>query len=199
MATYRVETLDPDRLKQTALALYAKAAADFHPQIVIGVRTGGYHIAELMQAGFEPGVRLLDVTCRRPGTHKKSQSSLFQRTLKLLPRFINDRLRIVEHRMLLQRHATVQQSERTIPDSELAAIAVALDGLDAARILVVDDAVDSGSTLLTVTKKIGAIASAHATIRTAAVTLTTRTSLIEPDYVIYRDVLCRFPWSFDFR
>ena len=200
MARYRVETLDQAALKRTARELYARAAADFHPQIVIGVRTGGYHVAELMQEGFEPGVRLLEATCRRPGTAKKGNSSLFKKTLKLLPRFVNDRLRIMEHRMLTERAGVaVQQGERTIPESELAAIEVALREHDAARILVVDDAVDTGSTLMTVTKKVGAIASAHATIRTAAVTVTTKTSLIDPDYVIYRDVLCRFPWSFDFR
>ena len=194
----RVETLDPVALKRTARELYAKAEADFHPQIVIGVRTGGYHIADLMQDGFQPGVRLLEATCRRPGTARKSKSSLFKRTLKLLPRGINNRLRLFEHRMLI-RKGMAEASERIIPENELAAIEVALRGLDAARILVVDDAVDSGSTLLTVTRKVGAIASAHATIRTAAVTVTTKTPLIQPDYVIYRDVLCRFPWSFDFR
>ena len=67
-----------------------------------------------------------------------------------------------------------------------------------ARILIVDDAVDSGSTMAAVRKAINAIANPSAVIKIAAITVTTPAPFIEPDFfLLYRYVLCRFPWSLD--
>ena len=34
-------------------------------------------------------------------------------------------------------------------------------------------------------------------LRAAAITVTLDDPVVEPDYALYRGVLCRFPWSFD--
>lgn len=64
-------------------------------------------------------------------------------------------------------------------------------------ILVVDDAVDSGNTLMAVKETIESLDS-DVEIRTAAITVTTSAPAIIPDYYIYHNrTLIRFPWSKD--
>jgi hypothetical protein len=36
-----------------------------------------------------------------------------------------------------------------------------------------------------------------AELRTAVITVTLEHPAVQPDYALYRGVLCRFPWSFD--
>jgi hypoxanthine phosphoribosyltransferase len=67
----------------------------------------------------------------------------------------------------------------------------------AQRVLVVDDAVDSGVTLATVLRLLRETSPADTELRSAVVTVTLAQPLAEPDFVLYRGVLCRFPWSFD--
>jgi hypoxanthine-guanine phosphoribosyltransferase len=63
-------------------------------------------------------------------------------------------------------------------------------------LLVVDDAVDSGATLMRVLAELRKLVPDGTVIRSAVVAVTTKTPLIEPDYVFHRQ-LCRFPWSLD--
>ena len=71
------------------------------------------------------------------------------------------------------------------------------DGPPSPRVLVVDDAVDSGVTLDTVFRSLRETAPPDTEVRAAVVTVTLDRPLIEPDFTLYRGVLCRFPWSFD--
>jgi hypoxanthine phosphoribosyltransferase len=64
-------------------------------------------------------------------------------------------------------------------------------------VLVVDDAVDSGVTLATVLRLLRESSPPDTQFRSAVVTVTLAQPLAEPDFVLYRGVLCRFPWSFD--
>jgi hypothetical protein len=198
---YRVLTLDQPALKDAAQRLYALAQRDFAPQLIVGVRTGGYLAAELMD--LQDGAILLPLTSQRPGTsispgtEAKNRSSFFKHWLRRLPYFVNDRLRIFEHRVLL-RKANRTKGERTLRSDELEAIAAAV-AEGRTRILIVDDAVDSGSTLLAVSARLCELTGSGGIVRTAAITVTTPRPLVEPDYILYRNVLCRFHWSFDFR
>jgi hypoxanthine phosphoribosyltransferase len=65
------------------------------------------------------------------------------------------------------------------------------------RILVVDDAVDSGRTLEVVLRWLRGRCP-DAEVRSAVLTVTTPRPLLIPDfYLYYPDVLIRFPWSLD--
>src|SRR5437868_3862861 len=63
--------------------------------------------------------------------------------------------------------------------------------------LVVAEAVDSGTTLSLVLDAVRRRAPHAATIRSAAITVTTERPLTLPDYALYHRQLCRFPWSLD--
>lgn len=68
---------------------------------------------------------------------------------------------------------------------------------DAQNILIVDDAVDSGATLLAVVEAVR-IDMPGAEVRSAVITQTTPSPVITPDYTLYNNrTLIRFPWSMD--
>jgi len=198
----QVQTLNKDALTNASTDLAAKVGTlnpdIFKPDLLIGIRSGGYVVAEAMVSSF-PTAKLLPLTCHRPCTAKKQNSSTLKSVLHKLPEFLTNRLRIIEHIMLTQLRSP--KINRFSPDrTELTVIENFLRWYGSnPNILIVDDAVDSGATLATVVNIIRNIAGSHAIIKTAVITVTTVHPFIEPDYLLYRYVLCRFPWSFDFK
>jgi hypoxanthine phosphoribosyltransferase len=194
---FKVQTLDQNQLRGASADL-AMIIGTFKPDVLIGIRSGGYAVAETL-APYFPHTTLLPITCRRPSTKKKQNSSLLKKLLRTLPRSVTDRLRIVEHIALTQLRPQ-KQSIFTPDIKELTVIENCLRRQDGKpNILIVDDAVDSGATLAAVMEVIKNIAGPAAIIKTAAITVTTASPFVEPNFMLYRYVLCRFPWSFDFK
>jgi hypoxanthine phosphoribosyltransferase len=191
----RVHSFDKAALKQAAADLAARTQ-DFSPNVIIGIRSGGYFVAKLMAESLPQAV-LLAITCRRPSTQKKQRYTVVKRLLANLPHFVTNRLRVLEH--ILMTALRAPKPVALAPDpGELATIEQALRKLgDTARILIVDDAVDSGVTMAAVRDAINAVANPAAGIKIAAITVTTPNPLVEPDFSLYRYVLCRFLWSLD--
>jgi len=206
----KIKTLNDADLREAAIALNALVFKDFLPDIIIGIKTGGYIVAEQMarEAAHKP--LLLAVSMQRESTKKKAK---LKNILRHFPYFITDKLRILEHRWLFRhcekpkatKQSTVEQksglprSLKSLAMTEIEALRAALLGLENAKILIVDDAVDSGRTLQAVFFAVREATDLSCEIRSAAITLTTDFSIINPDYLLYKNVLCRFPWSFDFR
>ncbi len=190
---FTVRTLDKAGFQQAASDLARQVQGQ--PQLVIGIRSGGYALAQAMLPGL-PGAQLLPITCRRPSTEAK-QASPLKAWLRKLPRVLNDALRLVEHMILTQWRTP--RPGHFIPDAdELSAIEAALQQQGITRILVVDDAVDSGATLQAVLELLKRLAPTAA-ITSAVITVTTDAPLVQPDVMLYRYTLCRFPWSLDAR
>jgi hypoxanthine phosphoribosyltransferase len=191
----KIKTLNDADLREAAIALNNLVFKDFLPEIIIGIKTGGYIVAELMarEAAHKP--LLFAVSMQRESTKKKAK---LKNIIRHFPYFITDSLRILEHKTLNGKPAE-QGAPKTISLSEIEALRAALQGLKNAKILIVDDAVDSGRTLQAVFSAAREASDLSCEIRNAAITLTTDFSIINPDYLLYKNVLCRFPWSFDFR
>ena len=206
----KIKTLNDADLREAAIALNALVFKDFLPDIIIGIKTGGYIVAEQMarEAAHKP--LLLAVSMQRESTKKKAK---LKNILRHFPYFITDKLRILEHRWLFRhceksqatKQSTVEQksglprSLKSLAMTETEDLRDVLRGRENAKILIVDDAVDSGRTLQDVLFAVREAADLSCEIRSAAITLTTDFSIINPDYLLYKNVLCRFPWSFDFR
>lgn len=193
--------LDIDRVQfsREALRLLDVVEKEFQPDILIGIRSGGFLLAEAMAAQRPPGaMTLISITRRRASTKSKDRLKLKQ-ILGIVPRPVKNVLRRLEHRYLMAAMSG-QQVDPMVPDPEeeraLRAAIAAFGGT--CRILVVDDAVDSGATLLAVLRYIREIVSPAAEVRSAAITVTHADPMVEPDYSLYRHVLCRFYWSSDF-
>lgn len=155
----------------------------YEPDAILSIRTGGERVGELMFAKTAH----ISTFLQRPGTQHKGGAAV--RVLKWLPRGLCNRLRIIEAWWLARRpHEPVDPATVQLPDIK-----------KYERLLIVDDAVDSGATLDAVRRAVK-LKSPQADVLTAVITVTTRKPLVFPDFSLYNNLtLIRFPWSIDNR
>lgn len=171
--------------------------ANYAPTLVVGIRYGGLEVAESMVRAASVPMPVLPVTCRRAATGAKTRVPLLRATLTALPRPALDLLRRIEHRLFIAPR-THQARPQQVDRAEIDAIAAWLANQPlTARILVTDDAVDSGATLATVLRYVRAVCPSGTEFRTAVITQTLEQPIAAPDYALFHNTLCRFPWSFD--
>lgn len=158
--------------------------ASFTPDLVVGIASGGVNVAQNIFSEIPHAQILL----QRPSTDSKKKVSIFINLLKYLPLSLRNFLRIVEAKAL-----SLNKSEK------LKDVNIDIDNLEKfKRILLVDDAVDSGITLKSVLTSLSKISS-DSEIQTAVITVTTPSPSIQPTYALYNNkTLIRFPWSKDF-
>ena len=184
----KVITLDEQRFRESCARLRDKVYdAGFNPDVIVGIARGGVYVAE--HFGKE---NTYSIVCQRSGT--SSRKSLVPAILKALPTWLNSFMRCAES-VVLEWVGKFRKTETgEVPvDQELAKVLK----WGALRVLVVDDAVDSGKTLRNVLHALREISPSN-DVRSAAITVTRKYPLIMPDYYIYHDrTLIRFPWSDD--
>jgi uncharacterized protein len=177
--------------------LLHRAIRDTRPDLIIGIPTGGLYVAQSMARAVGDAIPVLALTCRRPSSRLKRATSLVRELVVRLPPPVQDRLRLLEHRILTHGPIQAPQTPYCFDRDELTAFG---DWLARAGerpvLLIVDDAVDTGLTLSLVLDAVRRRAPAAA-IRSAVVTVTTDDPLVRPDYALYHRKLCRFPWSLD--
>ena len=172
----------------------AKATREFAPDLVVGIQTGGEHVAELMLPGLGNPEHVA-VRLQRPATATKSNLRLGA-VVGQLPRPVVDALRWLE---VEARELSVGRRESPVDGAaaklaRTSALADLRPGVQ--RVLVVDDTVDSGRTLSTVVRAVQ-IAQPAAEVRTAVLASTWRRPPVRPDYCLHERTLLRMPWSFD--
>lgn len=183
----RVVTLDDTQFAAHCARLAQLAEADGPYDAVVGIVTGGEYVARAM-APHTGTANVITVRRQRPSTRRKG--GMFRCVVKCLPRRILDLLRIVESRILATRRDTPPPETPVIIPQQLSW---------AKRILVVDDAIDSGHTMAAVVNAIAARCP-QAVIHTAVITVTTSGPSFRPDHTLYDNgTLIRFPWSADFK
>lgn len=192
-----VITLKQPEFEAACASLMRMVMADYEPTLLVGVRTGGLVVAEAMARSLSRPVVLLPLTCQRPGTATKSRLPLLHEVLGAMPRGAVDAMRIVEHRLLASRRKRLAKTPHVDHDEAAAIAALLAEGTHKHRLLVVDDAVDSGATLATVVERLRSMCPSDTEIRTAVITVTLDSPRLLPDFVLHHRVLCRFPWSFD--
>lgn len=170
------------------LADYVRAT--FAPDVIVGVHRGGAVIAQAFRDRGVFNAEFATVSAARLGTHQKGRLSPL---LRHTPRFAADILRRLEHRARVRRFEAGVRVQRSVhvPDETARALR------RASRVLIVDDAVDTGETLRAVTERVKAASTAE--VRTAALTVTFTHPLVSPHFSLHQGVLLRFPWSSDAR
>lgn len=183
----KVITLNPIEFAQACARLQQMIASTaVHPEVVIGIASGGDFVAQQIF----PQLPHCSVTLRRPSTARKERKWV-KAVVKSLPLWLRDRLRLLEAKRLAHKTPKPVATELIeLPDLIL----------NSKTVLVVDDAVDSGVTLHTVVQAIKQ-RYPQAEVLTAVLNVTTLNPLIKPDFVLYpqAEVLIRFPWSIDYR
>jgi hypoxanthine phosphoribosyltransferase len=69
--------------------------------------------------------------------------------------------------------------------------------LPTSNILIVDDAVDSGHSVLSVANLLVSLGFVEKNLRVAVINTTCINPVIDPDYVCFRNTMLCFPWSRD--
>lgn len=192
-----VLTLTPTLLEEHCQRLASRIqAAGFEPMLLIGIKQGGAEVARLMKSSF-PDSHYCEVRITRPSTKQKGQGWM-HRLLQKLPLVLCDLLRTLESRFNEWR----SQGQQPIRIGQIALpadISLALSEAKSAHVLLIDDAIDTGATILQAQKQLQA-QFPNLDIRVAVITVTTRKPVCEADFYLYHNrTLCRFPWSNDYR
>lgn len=177
----KVITIPPVAFHELCCRL-EELARGYHPDLIVGIASGGARVAR----EIFPEVRHIEVECRRASTRGKEKHRWLFKALNRLPVEARDFLRIAEARFLRRRSASTGV---ILTDCEALC--------RARRVLVVDDAIDSGVTMESVLARIRDVEGPRE-VRTAVITVTARHPRVLPDYLLFENLeLVRFPWSLD--
>lgn len=177
----RVE-LDMLALAAASRHLAGQIARNFLPNAIVFIDRAGFLVAQPISRHF--GIPLVAASPSRAGGHLKQLATPM---LSHLPPFLHYGLRQIELRLRVARGGKLR---RVLLPKETAL---------AGNILVVDDSVDTGSTLFSVCQALRQRAGAcH--IRTAALNCwQNSTALIKTDYALYHNTFLTTPMSRDSR
>lgn len=180
----RVITLDKHGFAEACKALEQQSRG-FAPDLVVGIQHGG---AEVSRAIFGE-VAHAEVKCQRATTAGKRKAERLFAVVRRLPLWMRDALRVAEACWLKRRKA--------VPEKVCLQEDVAGKVRNAERILVVDDAIDSGATVRAVLNALEEV-DGHRDVAVAVIAVTTRDPIVNAEFALYRgDTLVRFPWSMD--
>lgn len=176
--------------------LASKVLETYQPDLVVGVLTGGGYVGREMMKALPESLdrKYTEIKIQRLST-KKKEKGLLKVIIKYSPTFLLNWMRMLES-VVLERKAKKDNPKRTgtiiIPEE--------IDEFlkeSPKKILLVDDAIDSGATLNLLKEHLG-IYYKDAAIKLAVITVTTPHPITDADYYLYHDrVLVRFPWSND--
>lgn len=155
----------------------------FKPEHILYVERAGLLVGFEMAAFFGCGIS--GILSRRSGSSAKSKIKLI---LRLLPRFVTHFLRRLELKSNIH---GVKKERRISCENEMPP--------RGKRILLVDDALDTGHSLVAVLDFLMAHGYRRKDIRVAVLTTTGTTPVLRADFSLLDQVVCAFPWSYDSR
>ena len=181
----KIITLNNDDLENCCLSLCQQVkTSNFIPDLILGIESGGKPIAEKIHRFL--GLNDCELKFCQPVKKNRSDKGKLKVILKHMPLWALNLLRILEAKMLFNSKLRNDIKEIILPP----------DIDEFKNILLVDDAVDSGSTIKKIIEEISEKGNAH--IKSAVLTVTGKNPLILPDfYLFHNDTLIRFPWSID--
>jgi len=167
----------------------------YHPDMIVGIATGGAVV--LSKMGYENDIKTLVIKKQRPFTRTKEKYK-FHSWLPYLPEKINNLLRMIELGF-----NEYQFNKSTIKNKNSDKVVILSGNIDelyeSKKILIVDDSVDSGSTLKSCMEYICTKVPETAEIRTASINVTFKYPEITPTYSLYNRTIVRYPWANDVR
>lgn len=197
----RVITLSDGAVEWQGRELSRRIAAECPEgfDLMVGVRRGGVFVADAVWRHLPDGFcrDIVNVTMQRPTTRAKGAK--LASVLGNMPLWVLNSARILESHWLRMRSKMRGDKERRRDDRELKVSAGELPPLGPnPRLLLVDDAIDTGDTLKAVLRAL----TAHygpIQVKVAVITVTTDNPRVDADFAMYHDqTLIRFPWSADY-
>lgn len=193
----KVKTLYTEDFNKECLLLGHDIFADYDPDVIIGVLNGGGYVGRQIVQVSPKETTYVEVKIQRDGTTKK-EKGLIHRILQSLPYSVLNILRILESIVLeykSKKNNTKRKGTIKLPDN----VVSFLSDVDHKKVLLVDDAIDSGATLLLI-KQYLMSKFENIDVKIAVITITTKQPLVVADYYrYYNRTLIRFPWSNDIK
>lgn len=167
----------------------------FQPDVVIGIESGGAHVLrEMINAEFQNKEVIHDtILIQRNSTGGLKKKTFVKTIVKLFPSWIIRILRRFEM-SYSEFKAKIQLPERVVEINLTDHILKQIKG--GCKILIVDDAVDTGTTLRLAIDHIKSLNS-ESKIKTAVLTITHKNPVVTPDFFLYKRTILQFPWSLD--
>lgn len=192
----RVTTLDEVGVAASSRSLAQQVAeSGFAPTHIVAIANGGIPIARPFNVVF-PGAEFVIVTKQRAGTQRKEQSAGFKQLVQQSPDVVTTLFRRLEH--------WSRYEERDFARNPI--VLPTEDGLvwpalqtTPERIIVVDDAVDTGTSIEFVAASARRRFGPDCAVRTAALTISGVNPQARADYALMEGVNIRFFWSKDFK
>lgn len=193
----RVVTISDERLPVVSADLLSLVRrGGFEPDALVGVATGGVKVMQEMGA---QGLPLFSCRLRRSTSQTKERAG-GGRLLPRLPYAALNLMRVVED-WSGSRKPIARVETTDVLRAELDEVGTFVSGSGARRLLVVDDALDSGATLECVLRSLRQTLPSGVEVRSAVITQTRppHARLVTADFRLYDLVLLRFPWSLDYK
>ena len=168
---------------------------DFEADMVIGILNGGGYVIEKFKNNKKYNSTYFKTVDIQRNENLK-HNFVVKLLLKILPYQILNRLRIYES--LKAKKSIDSLSVDNLKDIKLDINLNSTPNESIKNIVIVDDAIDTGRTMFIVKNNL----SMHfpkINIITAVISWTIETSLVKPDYYLYKNTLIRFPWSKDYK
>lgn len=194
----KVVTLNQNDFNNTCYRLADEMLKTCVPAALIGVRTGGAVVAHYVHVKLQKEkllVTCFEATASRNSTKVKRKANI-SKLFSLFPVFVLNILRSFEYYFLkLMMKLQVKQNRNVEFDKSLCN---QLARMHEGCVYIIDDAIDSGSTIKNILDKCRSINPAL-DYKVAVLVVTQKQPEIFPDTYLYKDVLLRFPWSSDFK
>ena len=176
--------LSKKELEKESKKLYKKIISKYNYDLVIFIARGSYYIGDVLAK--ENKVPLLEIKATRKGNKIKN---IIKPLLKLLPNKIIKKLR--EKEMGSSLHS--KNSDRQISYNQK----IYNQYIGSKRILVVDDSIDTGYSVLQVIENLKKIFK-NSDIKIASLNFFNKAKdVIIPDFYLYADTMLQGPWSND--
>lgn len=182
MTKFKVLSLDWTSFAEACAKLRLMVdKSGYFPDVVVGIPRGGCYLVDQGWSDCET----LSIEILKPDGF--SLKNKIGRLVRLLPLTLRDGLRIWEAKRLIRR------------TGHMASVIVNVPKLPKSvkRVLLVDDALDSGATFASVVNAFKSV-NPEVEIKSLCITITGNRPLYKTDYYLYNDsTLVRMPWSID--
>lgn len=197
----KVVTLNKESFKRNSLELGSRIVnSNWKPDLIIGIKTGGVYVSRyIKEIEMYHDCEYNEVLLQRKGTKMKKKVNI-SNYLKYLPYSILNIMRVMEAKHIEKNYIKNKSKYNKSKNNENITISSELKNQikKSTNLLIIDDAVDSGKTMLNMKDYLLNL-NKYLVIKTAAITVTFEDPLITPDYYLKKRVLIRFPWSNDYK
>jgi uncharacterized protein len=170
----------------------------FTPEAFVAIANGGVNVVEAMQT--HDALAVWSCRLQRSGTAHMKRTRLIRKAMRRLPYAITNLFRVFEDWLRGHKGVTVPPPPASLAQ-ELRRIGAEIERRGIHRVVVIDDAADSGATLACVMGCLRDALPESVDLRSAVITAT-RTperAAISPDFRLFNLTLLRFPWSLDYK